>query len=77
MEPLFAKLIPSRESKILVVGCGNSLLSEHMYDIGGYHNITNIDYEEKVVESMSERSKNRQGMSYLKMDMLDLSSFGD
>ncbi|KAJ8300922.1 hypothetical protein KUTeg_022441 [Tegillarca granosa] len=33
--------------KVLVVGCGNSQLSENLYDVG-YHNITNIDISDTM-----------------------------
>ena len=34
--------IPDKASRILMLGCGNSKLSEEMYD-DGYHNIVNVD----------------------------------
>lgn len=37
-----APLIPNKDARILMLGCGNSTLSRDMYD-DGYHNILNID----------------------------------
>lgn len=39
-------------SQILVVGCGNSELSEHLYDVG-YRHLTNIDISETVVNHLT------------------------
>ena len=62
----------SKESgRILNVGCGNSELSENMYD-NGYHNIYNIDISSTVINLMTERSKNRPGMIYEVMDVCDI-----
>jgi EEF1A lysine methyltransferase 4 len=35
-------VIPNRSSKILILGCGNSSLSEDMY-LDGFEDITNVD----------------------------------
>lgn len=40
-----APLIPNKDARILMLGCGNSTLSRDMYD-DGYHNILNIDVNE-------------------------------
>ncbi|NWX87328.1 MET13 protein, partial [Nothoprocta pentlandii] len=59
--------------KVLVVGCGNSELSEQMYDAGLCEDIVNIDVSEAVVRQMQERSASRRpGMSYLLMDALQM-----
>uniref|UniRef100_A0A8C7TLH5 eEF1A lysine and N-terminal methyltransferase n=1 Tax=Oncorhynchus mykiss TaxID=8022 RepID=A0A8C7TLH5_ONCMY len=42
----------SRREEILVVGCGNSELSEHLYDVG-YRHLTNIDISETVVNHLT------------------------
>lgn len=57
---------------ILMIGCGNSVLSENLFDVG-HHNITNIDISDVVVRQMTERNKEqRPEMKYLKMDALDM-----
>lgn len=56
-----------RTCHILNVGCGNSLITESMYD-DGYHNIVNIDVSSVVIEQMQERNAHRQHMCWLHMD---------
>ncbi|XP_062584917.1 eEF1A lysine and N-terminal methyltransferase-like [Saccostrea cucullata] len=58
--------------KILVIGCGNSVLSENLYDVG-HHDITNIDISDVVVRQMIDRNKaQRPDMKYIKMDALNM-----
>ncbi|XP_060773541.1 eEF1A lysine and N-terminal methyltransferase isoform X2 [Neoarius graeffei] len=52
------KYIKPRE-KVLVVGCGNSELSEQLYDVG-YRHLTNIDISETVVAHMNQRNVQRR-----------------
>ena len=59
------------EDNVLVIGCGNSKLSENMYDVCFKH-ITNIDLSDIVIKQMSAKNKNRKDMKYLKMDMLNV-----
>lgn len=59
--------------KILMAGCGNSKLSEDLYD-AGFNSIDNIDISDIVIRQM--RSKNqvkRKEMTFSKMDILDMS----
>ncbi|XP_020826158.1 eEF1A lysine and N-terminal methyltransferase isoform X1 [Phascolarctos cinereus] len=57
------------KDKVLVVGCGNSELSEQLYDVG-YQDIVNIDISEVVIKQMKERNAGRRPqMSFLQMDM--------
>ena len=63
-------------SKTLVVGCGNSTLSEDMYD-AGIVEITNIDISEVVIKKMGARNfEKRPKMAFTQMDML-ATSFTD
>lgn len=48
-----------KDSKILNVGAGNSLLSEDMYK-EGYRNITNVDFSEIVVDDMQTKYKKEE-----------------
>lgn len=41
-------------SNIIILGCGNSRMSEDLYN-DGYLNITNIDYSSIVIESMAQK----------------------
>ncbi|KAF8916177.1 hypothetical protein CPB85DRAFT_1273425 [Mucidula mucida] len=52
--PLFRDLIPNKTWRILMLGCGNSTLSQDMYD-DGYRNIVNVDYSAVVIDQMKQR----------------------
>ncbi|NWT11045.1 MET13 protein, partial [Vireo altiloquus] len=70
--PVLHKYVRPRD-KVLVVGCGNSELSEQMYDVGMCEDIVNIDISDAVIRQMQERSgSTRPKMSYLLMDMLHM-----
>ncbi|XP_033821638.1 eEF1A lysine and N-terminal methyltransferase isoform X1 [Periophthalmus magnuspinnatus] len=47
------------KDKVLVVGCGNSELSEQMYDVG-YKHLINIDISETVINNMNQRNFERR-----------------
>uniref|UniRef100_A0A8D0BXV5 eEF1A lysine and N-terminal methyltransferase n=1 Tax=Salvator merianae TaxID=96440 RepID=A0A8D0BXV5_SALMN len=60
------------QDSILVVGCGNSELSEQLYD-EGYQDIINVDISEVVVKQMEKRSAHlRPKMTYAVMDVLQM-----
>jgi len=61
----------TKTSKILMLGCGNALISEDMYK-DGYCNIYNIDISETVIQTMAERNKEMIAMTYEVMDCTDL-----
>jgi len=61
----------TKTSKILMLGCGNSLLSEDMYN-DGYKDIYNIDISDAVIQQMKERNKDLVEMKYEVMDCTDL-----
>ncbi|XP_027751680.1 methyltransferase-like protein 13 isoform X2 [Empidonax traillii] len=70
--PVLHKYVRPRD-KVLVVGCGNSELSEQMYDVGMCEDIVNIDISDAVIRQMRERSGSRRPkMSYLLMDVLQM-----
>ncbi|XP_036377844.1 eEF1A lysine and N-terminal methyltransferase [Megalops cyprinoides] len=61
------KYIKPRD-QVLVVGCGNSELSEQLYDVG-YRQLTNIDISETVVTHMNQRNAERRpGLTFLQAD---------
>lgn len=63
--------------RILMLGCGNSSLSEDMYK-DGYKNIVNIDFSEVVIENMRKKcGEEMPEMDWLVMDVLDMSQFPD
>ncbi|KAJ3917822.1 S-adenosyl-L-methionine-dependent methyltransferase [Lentinula edodes] len=69
---ILRSLIPDKRSRILMLGCGNSKLSEDMYD-DGYHNIVNTDYSSIIVEKMKQRHRDaRPQMEWHEMDVRDL-----
>ena len=58
--------------KILMVGCGNSKLSESLYDVG-YKDITNIDFSPICIEQMQNKYKaTYPEMHFLEMDACDM-----
>ena len=72
LKPLVEKIC-TKQSKILMLGCGNSstlllvsiliilALSEDMY-LNGYENIYNIDISPVVIEQMRKRNQNLSAM---------------
>ena len=55
-----------------MIGCGNSKLSEDLYDVG-YHSLVNIDISEIVIKQMNARNNiKRPEMKFIKMDLLDM-----
>ncbi|KAF8889315.1 S-adenosyl-L-methionine-dependent methyltransferase [Infundibulicybe gibba] len=70
--PIIRELIPNKSSRVLMLGCGNSKLSEEMWD-DGYKSITNIDYSAVVIEKMRQRHEvARPGLEWREMDVRDL-----
>jgi SAM-dependent methyltransferase len=69
---LISAEIPDKSARILMLGCGNSSLSEEMWD-DGYQNIVNVDYSSVVITNMQQRNAHRQpGLDWLEMDVRDL-----
>ncbi len=63
------------ESRILIVGCGNSSFSSDLYD-AGYENIVNIDFSDVCIENMKKRNEvSRPNMKWLCKDMTELDEF--
>eukprot|EP00746_Dinoflagellata_sp_MGD_P145974 gnl/MRDRNA2_/MRDRNA2_78526_c0_seq3.p1 gnl/MRDRNA2_/MRDRNA2_78526_c0~~gnl/MRDRNA2_/MRDRNA2_78526_c0_seq3.p1 ORF type:complete len:335 (+),score=81.58 gnl/MRDRNA2_/MRDRNA2_78526_c0_seq3:713-1717(+) len=58
--------------RILNIGCGNSLITEDMYD-NGYKNIVNIDNSLAVIKQMKERNSGiREGMTWMVGDATNI-----
>ncbi|KAJ9474339.1 Methyltransf_11 domain-containing protein [Pseudozyma hubeiensis] len=68
LKPIFDELIPSRSSRILMLGCGNSTLSPSMHT-AGYTKIVNIDYSRTLINRLSTRYPDQ---TYLEMDITQL-----
>jgi 2-polyprenyl-3-methyl-5-hydroxy-6-metoxy-1,4-benzoquinol methylase len=61
--------------QILVVGCGNSALSAHMYD-AGFTSIVNVDFNRRVITEMLRlHVRARPLMRWLVMDITALQVF--
>jgi len=66
------ELIPEKSSRILMLGCGNSKLSEDMWE-DGYKNIVNTDYSDIVIQQMRQRHGIvRPEMEWHEMDVRNL-----
>jgi hypothetical protein len=60
---------PPSSLQLLVPGCGNSRLSEHLYD-AGYTSITNVDFSKVVISDMLRRNiRSRPLMRWRVMDV--------
>ncbi|OQS05843.1 hypothetical protein THRCLA_02069 [Thraustotheca clavata] len=71
---LITKYVP-KDSRLLIVGCGNSTFSIDLYD-AGYTNIVNLDFSSVVIERMSAKySESRRLMKWAVGDMLKLPEF--
>ncbi|XP_062181091.1 uncharacterized protein LOC133885396 [Phragmites australis] len=75
LRPLLRARVPAF-SRVLMVGCGNSLLSEDMVK-DGYEDIVNIDISSVVIEQMREKHSDIPQLTYMQMDVRDMSFFGD
>lgn len=66
----------AEDKEILIVGCGNSALGCDMYD-DGFHNITNIDISEVVINQMTDKYSSREHMEYTVMDARNMEYIPD
>ena len=77
LSSLLGQFMPHKDIRILVLGCGNAEFSEDLYD-DGYHNVVNVDISSVCIEQMSQRNAEvRPEMSWLVMDITDMSEFSD
>ena len=60
-----------KQDKILNIGCGNSCLTEDMYD-NGYHNIVNMDFSPIVIDQMQSKNISRHKMVYEVGDCMNM-----
>ena len=68
---IIPRLHDNYDAEILVVGCGNSSLSEDLYK-DGYKNITNIDFSSTVIAQMGDKYKMYEEMDFSVMDACNL-----
>jgi len=61
------------QHRILMVGCGNALMSEDMVR-DGFNNLVNIDISSVVIKKMQERNPH---MTWITMDVTNMRTFED
>ena len=61
LKELIAKYV-KQSDRVLNIGCGNSRLSEEMYE-DGYKHIVNIDFSPICIAAMKDKYKGREGLS--------------
>lgn len=75
LRPFVRKYIPT-SSQILMVGCGNAVMSEDMVK-DGYENIMNVDISCVAIEMMRRKYEHVPQLKYLQMDVRDMGFFVD
>ena len=60
-----------REDLILMAGCGNSRMTEEMFE-DGYTSITNVDVSRVVIDQMVERYKDKPTLQWQQMNVTAL-----
>ncbi|GMH63619.1 hypothetical protein TrST_g280 [Triparma strigata] len=65
-----------RGKKILILGCGNSMMSKVLYDMG-YRSIVSVDTSGVVISQMQFRYKDCEGLEFMVGDAMKLDSFPD
>lgn len=73
--PFVRKFVPT-SSRVLMVGCGNAVMSEDMVK-DGYADIMNIDISSVVIEMMRKKYAHVPQLKYMQMDARDMSFFQD
>ncbi|KAJ6852337.1 methyltransferase-like protein 13 isoform X1 [Iris pallida] len=75
LRPFIRHFVPA-SSPILIIGCGNSLMSEDMVK-DGYDDIINIDISSVVIEIMTRKCAHIPQLKYMQMDVRDMTFFHD
>ncbi|XVF22907.1 hypothetical protein REPUB_Repub12eG0211200 [Reevesia pubescens] len=75
LRPFVRKYVPT-SSRVLMVGCGNALMSEDMVK-DGYEDIMNIDISSVAIETMRRKYEYIPQLKYMQMDVRDMSFFPD
>ncbi|MFS7905806.1 putative endothelin-converting enzyme 1 [Helianthus anomalus] len=75
LRPFLRKYIPT-SSRILMVGCGNAVMSEDMVK-DGYEDIMNVDISCVAIEMMRRKYEHVPQLKYLQMDVRDMGFFLD
>ncbi|KAJ4457918.1 putative protein kinase domain protein [Paratrimastix pyriformis] len=72
LKPLLDQAFPDKNGPILMVGCGNSRMTEDMND-DGFSQIQNIDVSAVVIDAMRKKCESRQKITWTAMDVMQLS----
>ncbi|CAN8254080.1 unnamed protein product [Cochlearia groenlandica] len=75
LRPFVRSFVPA-SSRVLMVGCGNSLMSEDMVN-DGYEDIVNVDISSVAIEMMRRKYSCVPQLKYMQMDVRDMSYFAD
>ncbi|GAB4832490.1 hypothetical protein Ancab_006512 [Ancistrocladus abbreviatus] len=75
LRPFIRKYIPTT-SRVLMVGCGNAVISEDMVK-DGYEEIMNIDISSVAIDMMRRKYEHIPQLKYMQMDVRDMSFFQD
>ncbi|KAH7667113.1 Endothelin-converting enzyme 1 protein [Dioscorea alata] len=75
LRPFVRKFVPT-SSRILMAGCGNSVMSEDMVK-DGYEDIMNIDISSIAIEMMRRKCSHIPHLKYRKMDVRHMDFFQD
>ena len=60
----------ARDGKVLMLGCGNSKLSEDMY-YDGYEEIESVDISRVVIDQMADKYRDIEGLAWRQCDVAD------
>ncbi|XVE74179.1 hypothetical protein DITRI_Ditri11bG0178100 [Diplodiscus trichospermus] len=75
LRPFVRSYVPT-SSRVLMVGCGNALMSEDMVK-DGYEDIMNIDISSVAIDMMRRKYAYVPQLKYMQMDVRDMSFFPD
>ncbi|KAM0064791.1 putative endothelin-converting enzyme 1 [Helianthus debilis subsp. tardiflorus] len=75
LRPFLRKYIPI-SSRLLMVGCGNAVISEDMVK-DGYESIMNVDISCVAIEMMRRKYEHVPQLEYVQMDVRDMGFFLD
>ncbi|KAG2260823.1 hypothetical protein Bca52824_080117 [Brassica carinata] len=75
LRPFVRSFVPT-SSRVLMVGCGNSLMSEDMVK-DGYEDVMNVDISSVAIEMMRTKHASVPQLKYMQMDVRDMSYFED
>lgn len=75
LRPYVRRYLPP-SSRVLMVGCGNAVMSEDMVK-DGYEELVNIDISSVAIDVMRRKYANIPQLKYMQMDVRDMSFFPD